>query len=105
MVRAAGQVSVTALSDARLRDALAWRQGRAVFNGTPLREALARFARYHGRNLTAADAVAAKGVGGNYSLDDLDGFLSFLKDGMALNITHGPDGSIRVEAADPAAQP
>lgn len=93
---------VTALAPGQLADALAWRQGRIVFTDTPLREALARFARYHGRTLTATDAAALKRVGGNYSLDDLDGFLAFLEetDGMGLHLTRSTDGAIRVGLPD-----
>ncbi|MEJ1971442.1 MAG: hypothetical protein WDM96_02705 [Lacunisphaera sp.] len=63
-------MDVTTLSPAALADALAWRQGQVIFNGTPLREALARFARYHGRSLTASDEAAHQRVGGRRSLDD-----------------------------------
>src|SRR5690606_22171746 len=40
-------VSVKALSDAAIADTLAWRQGQIVFDGVPLRQALARFSHYH----------------------------------------------------------
>ncbi|MDQ5977383.1 MAG: transrane sensor [Verrucomicrobiota bacterium] len=95
-------VEITALVAGRLADALAWRQGRIVFADTPLREALARFARYHGRTLTATDAAALRRVGGNYSLDDLDGFLAFLEetDGMGLHLTRSTDGAIRIGLPD-----
>jgi transmembrane sensor len=97
-------VEVHTLDAGRLADALAWRQGRIVFADTPLRDALARFARYHGRTLTATDGAAQKRVGGNYSLDDLDGFLAFLEEteGMGLHLTRGTDGSIRIGLPDEA---
>jgi transmembrane sensor len=90
------QVSVTSLSAGQLNDALAWRQGRIVFDGTPLREALGRFARYHGRNLTASDTAAMQRVGGGYSLDDLDGFLAELEGFLSVRVTRASDGSIHV---------
>jgi len=105
LVRTADEVAVTALSRSQLAGALAWRQGLTVFAGTPLREALGRFARYHGRNLTASDAAATRHVGGTHRLDDLDGFLASLEDAMHLSITRGLDGSIRVDAADPSVHP
>lgn len=93
-------VRVTALSPVQLGDTLAWRRGEIVFTDTPLREALARFARYHGRTLTASDAVAQQHVGGRYSLDDLDGFLAALQDGMLpVHVTRRPDGTVFVDAA------
>jgi transmembrane sensor len=94
------QVSVSTLSAGQLDDALAWREGRVVFAATPLREALDRFARYHGRHLSCSDRAAAARIGGRYSLDDLDGFLSFLETDMAMRVARGADGSIRVGAAD-----
>ncbi|MEN9404014.1 MAG: hypothetical protein RL091_2717 [Verrucomicrobiota bacterium] len=93
-------VSVTPLSSAQLGDALAWRRGEIVFTDTPLREALARFARYHGRTLTAADSVAQLRMGGRYSLDDLEGFLAALQDGiLPVQVTRSPDGTVHVDAA------
>jgi transmembrane sensor len=97
LVREQGDISVSTLSDQQLSDALAWRQGRIVFNGTPLREALARYARYHGRNLTVSDAASALLVGGGYSLDDLDGFLAGIEEPMNLQFTRGIDGAIHLE--------
>lgn len=98
LVAAAGRVDVTALSASQLNDALAWRQGQVVFDGTPLREALGRFARYHGRALTASDEAARQRVGGRYSLDDLDGFLSSLEEILPVRVSRGLDGAIHVGA-------
>jgi transmembrane sensor len=105
LVRTADQVTVTPLSAGELNATLAWRQGLTVFAGTPLREALGRFARYHGRNLTASDAAAARHVGGTHRLDDLDGFLASLEDTLHLRVTRGLDGSIQVDVTDSSARP
>jgi len=96
-VHTTGHSAVQSLPAAALDDALAWRTGHVVFNGTPLREALACFARYHGRTLTASDAVAGQRVGGRRSLDDLDGFLSALEGALPVRVTRESDGSIRVD--------
>ena len=77
-------------------DALAWRRGQIVFDGVPLRDALARFARYHGRGITAAPAVADLRVGGRYSLDDLDAFLGALEAVWPVRATRGLSGTIQV---------
>jgi transmembrane sensor len=98
LVAAGGRVDVTALSPNQLNDTLAWRQGQVVFDGTPLREALGRFARYHGRTLTASEAAARQRVGGRYSLDDLDGFLSTLEEILPVRVARGFDGAIHVGA-------
>jgi len=98
LVRADNQVDLTTLSPEQLNNTLAWRQGQIVFDGTPLREALSRFARYHGRNLTATDAVAQKRVGGRYSLDDLTGFLTEIEGALSVRVTRGLDGAVQVDA-------
>jgi transmembrane sensor len=98
LVRAGGRVTVHTLAAADVNRALAWRAGQVIFNGTPLREALTAFARYHGRTLTASDAAAMQRVSARYSLDDLDGFLAELEAAMPLRVTHESDGSIRVDA-------
>jgi transmembrane sensor len=93
-----GGVEVRALSANALNDALAWRQGQIVFADVPLRTALARFARYHGRGITATAAAAEMRVGGRYSLDDLDGFLASLEDilPVPVRVTRSLDGTIQV---------
>ncbi|HVZ65780.1 MAG TPA: FecR domain-containing protein [Lacunisphaera sp.] len=91
-----GVVSVQTLSSAALDNALAWRQGQAVFDGVPLADALAQFARYHGRAITATPEAAALPVGGRFSLDDLDGFLSTLPEVLPVQATRRPDGSVEV---------
>jgi transmembrane sensor len=91
-----GGVDVRALSASALDDALAWRQGQIVFTDVPLRTALARFARYHGRGITATSAAAERRVGGRYSLDDLDGFLAALEEVLPVHVTRNLDGTVQV---------
>lgn len=91
-------VAVQALSATALDNALAWRRGRIVFEGTPLREALARFARYHGRSLRASDSAAELRVGASYAIDDLNGFLAALEEVLPVSVTRNLDGSIQVDS-------
>ncbi|MBS0662173.1 MAG: FecR domain-containing protein [Verrucomicrobia bacterium] len=91
-------VEVRKLTPAEVEDAVAWRQGQIVFNGVPLRDALARFARYHGRGIIVAPEVADRRVGGRYSLDDLDGFFSFIEEGLQVRVTRELNGTVRVSA-------
>jgi transmembrane sensor len=91
-----GGVEVHALTPAALVDALAWRQGQIVFNGVPLREALARFARYHGRGITATPDAAECRVGGRFSLDDLDGFFAALEEALPVRVTRNLNGTVQV---------
>lgn len=102
LVSEGSAAKISVLDAGQLDDALAWRQGRIVFADTPLREALARFAHYHGRTLAASDRAASRHIGGRYALDDLDGFLAFLgeAEGMGLRVSRGTDGSVRVALPD-----
>ncbi|MBI3885123.1 MAG: FecR domain-containing protein [Opitutae bacterium] len=89
-------IAVHPLAPAALADALAWRQGQIVFNGAPLREALARFARYHGRGITVTADAAGLPVGGRFSLDDLDGFLAGIEPVLHVHVTRDLSGTVRV---------
>lgn len=93
-------VSVQTLTPAALDDILAWRHGQIVFAGTPLREALARFARYHGRGIAASPAAANLSLGGRYSLDDLDGFFSSIEEVLELRVTRNLSGTVQVSLRD-----
>lgn len=67
-------VEISALSKAAIENALAWREGYAIFEDVPLSEAAACFARYHGRRIVVAPEIAAQRLGGFYRLDDLRAF-------------------------------
>jgi len=72
-------VEVRALSKSAIENALAWREGYAVFEDVPLHEATACFARYHGRRIVVAPEVAGQRLGGFYRLDDLRAFVAGLE--------------------------
>lgn len=89
------------LSPEALDDAMAWRRGQAVFRAMPLGDALAHFARYHGRDLGAVGRAAEYKIGGTYRLDDLDGFLRDIQDAFPVRVQ--PDnrtGAVRVLTRD-----
>lgn len=92
------RAAVRDLSPAALADALAWRDGQIVFDGVPLREALARFARYHGRSLTASADAGELPVGGRYSLDDLEGFLAALEEIFPVEVSQNLTGTVHVRS-------
>ncbi len=89
-------VAIHALNAAALDATLAWREGLIVCNGMPLREALARFARYHGYGITATAEAAEFRVVGRYSLDDLDGFLAWLEEQFPVRVTRSLNGTVQV---------
>lgn len=92
----AGGVKRHVLSAGELDDALAWRQGQIVFKDMPLREAVALFARYHGRGITATSEVAGLSVGGRFSLDDLDGFFGALETFLPVKVIHNLNGTVQI---------
>ena len=91
-----GVVSITSKSAADVDDAVAWRQGRIVCNAMPVSEALARFAHFHGRVMTATAIAGARTAGGQYSLGNLDEFLDYLSASLKLSVVRLADGSVRV---------
>jgi transmembrane sensor len=91
-----GVVSIASKSAADVDDAVAWRQGRIVCNAMPVSEALARFAHFHGRVMTATARAGARHAGGQYSLGNLDEFLDYLGSSLKLSVVRLADGSVRV---------
>ena len=90
-------VRLSALSSGSLDDALAWRDGQIVFHGVPLSQALAQFARYHGRTLTATDGAATLRISARMRLDDLDGFFASLEKALPqVRVERDADGGARV---------
>lgn len=95
-----GEIRTQTLSAAQLETALAWRHGQAVFADDRLDEALARFARYHGRGITAAPSAGELRLGGRFSLDDLEGFLAALESVLPVRVTRSLNGTIQVHLVD-----
>jgi transmembrane sensor len=91
-----GSVTRVTLTDAGVADALAWRQGKIVFDKTPLRVALARFAQYHGRGITVTSAAENLRITSLFSLDDLNGFLDMLAQIHPVRVHREPSDLLRV---------
>ncbi len=84
----AGAVDMQAVSQSDLDDILAWRNGQIVFKNVPLSEAVARFARYHGRSITLNEALLGKTLGGLYSIDDFSGFIAAIEYAFEVKATY-----------------
>lgn len=91
-----GGVRIRHLSTEALDGALAWRHGQIVFFDVPLREALARFARYHDRKITVTPDAGKLRLGGRYSLDNLNAFLRAIEMAEPVRVTREPNGTLRV---------
>jgi len=93
--------TVRQLSATDLDDVIAWRQGDIIFNGVPLSAALESYGRHHGIGITASPEAAQQKIGGRYSLDDLDGFLTALEESsLNIRVTHNHNGTVQVMMRD-----
>ncbi len=67
----------------------AWRSGKLVFSGQPLRDVLATLERYRvGRIVVLDQAAAAQHVSGIFDLNDTDQALRVLEDSLPVSVTH-----------------
>lgn len=92
----AGGARLSALSSRDIDDTLAWRNGLIVCSGMPLSEVLARVGHYHGIRIAATPGAANLRLGAISSLENLDGFLSDLEQGLSVRVKRRADGSIIV---------
>lgn len=86
MTIVAGNAELHRLSGEAAEDAAAWRLGKAVFNNTPLGEALQVFAGYHNLQVTITPEAAACRLGGRFTLDDFNQFLASLEDTLPVRV-------------------
>lgn len=83
---------IARLSPDEIAAATAWENGRIVFNGMPLDQAIAEFNRYLPEKIVLQDAdLATTRLGGEFQTDDPDGFLLALRDGF--DIGHREQGN------------
>jgi transmembrane sensor len=70
----------------------AWRTGKLVFSGQPLREVLATLERYRRGRIVALDNAAAdQKVSGIFDLNDTDQALRALEENLPVSVTHLTD--------------
>ena len=80
--------------------ALAWAEGRLIFQNDELGKAIAEFNRYNRVQLTVADpALAAEPVSGVFNAADPEAFIAFLKSVTAVEIVRDGDRSITIGTA------
>lgn len=78
-------------------DAAPWRQGRVVFDGATLAQALAEFERYGNTHLVIRDPqVAVLRIHGSYSLHGLPSFASALPQVLPVRLIRGADGKTEI---------
>lgn len=86
-----GSVELRRLEGETAADTVAWREGKAVFNDTPLSEALAAFAGYHNLRVTVTPEAAGLRLGGRFTLDDFSQFLASLEDTLPVQVLRADD--------------
>jgi transmembrane sensor len=101
------RLQVERLSDEAIEEALAWQNGVIVFQGEPLREALAEIWRYSdARFQLGEEALGSMRVAGVYRVEDLDGFIHSLRVNLGVGARRLQDGALSLyrleaEAAEP----
>ena len=86
------------LSARELANALAWREGRLVFESVTLAEAVARFAQFHDVEIEVDDSAAELNLGGRFELSDLDGFLRDIETALPVVVLRAPGVPTRIAA-------
>lgn len=94
LVEAGNAANLTAQGEvvvlpADVTGATAWRSGKLVFSGRPLREVLSTLERYQrGRIFILDDAAAERKVSGIFDLNDTEGALRELESSLPVSVTH-----------------
>jgi transmembrane sensor len=91
-----GRATTAVLSTTAAENLVAWREGRIVFDETPLHEACARFASFHNRTVVVDPAIANLTIGGRYTLDDFDDFIVSLERSLPVKARKGDNGLLRL---------
>lgn len=92
---------VRALTASEVETVLAWRSGEIVFNGAPLRDVLAAFAKHHDRAIAVSAAAGELKLGGRFNLDDLPKFLELLPQAIPqVIVKRDAHGTVQVTLRD-----
>jgi len=87
---------ITAKSDDRVADALAWRDGKLTFDQAPLTQVVAEFNRYNRVQLVVTDAAAGDiPIGGSFVAGSVESFTRLLHDAYGLKIERA-DGVVKI---------
>lgn len=79
----------------------AWREGRLVFDGTPLADAVAELQRYRSAPIVLADPrVGALRLSGEYDARGLESLIDALPQALPVAVQRRGDGSVHISARD-----
>lgn len=86
-----------AIETINLAEAKAWQQGRIVFNGTPLTQAIADIQRYREQPIVlAAPALGSLRLSGVYDVQHIEQLLDSLPRALPVRIERKPDGQLLI---------
>ena len=83
----------------------AWRQGKTVFNDTPLAEVVREVNRYRAQPIQVAPALARVRISGVFDVDDTGAFLKALPALVPLRSSPAPTAAPTAGAHEPAPRP
>lgn len=83
-----------------VQNVVAWREGQAVFEDTPLAAAMERFAVYHGRRIAVDSRIADLRLGGRHRLDDLEGLLDEIERVLPVRVLRQSGNVVRLVPAE-----
>ena len=87
-----------------LVNALAWRDGAIVFEGTPLTRAIVELNRYAETRFIITDiGVGEMRVGGRFRTGDIEEFVRGLETALPVSARRTPEGLVYIEARTPGA--
>jgi transmembrane sensor len=84
------------ISESRCTSAnIAWQQGRLVFDGTPLREAVAEIQRYRKAPIVIQDSkVGSLRLSGEYDINAIESLLKTLSLSLGIQVSYQTDGKV-----------
>ena len=99
-IRVQSSGSAEAVREIDSQRALAWAQGRLIFQNDPLAQAFAQFNRYNRLQLTVTDPeLAARPVSGVFNAAEPDAFIAFLQSVANIEVVRDGDRSITIGSA------
>lgn len=84
-VATANSLSVANVSASRIKDALAWQQGKLVFSHVALAEAAEQFNRYNRTKLVIGREIASLKISGTFDAGSIDAFTSMAQYALGLH--------------------
>lgn len=83
--------------------AMAWQQGKLMFDGTPLAEAVRETQRYRAAPVIIGDAKAAKlRISGAYDIKGIESLIDTLPASVAVKVNRKADGAVEIRSAKPS---